>query len=191
MAENTTGKRKFVRKPVMIFTGVRVNVPAAGQNTQFFQTASFTGEDGTVVTIPDRWQCGFLAKAAIYADSKLVDKTIGYDKDGHPINIKVKAGGKLVKKAVICSRNFYGISEADLGKSIVATVEIFDKVEIGGAGESFRMIDITKTDNVKTSADLKIVQNGGPVGYQIPGSDFWIQVVERKHAEKKELAKAA
>lgn len=167
MAENV-GKRKFERKLVGTFTGVRVNVPVVGKNMQFFSTLSFTGEDGNVVTIPDRWQSGFLAKAAIFI------------------------GGKLAKKPIICSRNFYQIGEADLGKSIVATVEIFDKVEVGGLGESFRMIDITKTDGIKTVADLKIVQNGGPIGYQIPGSDFWIQVIERKRAERTEqTAKAA
>jgi hypothetical protein len=193
MAENTTGKRKFARESLGLFTGVRVNVPNINPNVpanmKFFPKASFTADNGKVITIPDRWQSGFLAKPAIYVNCKLVDKTIG-EKDGLPVTIKVKAGGTLLKKAVICGRNFYEISEADLGKPIIATVEVIKKIEIGGDGEVFLMLDITKMDGATATADLKIVQ-GSTGDFLIPGSDFRVKIINRKHAEKKELAKAA
>ncbi|MEI6588177.1 MAG: hypothetical protein WCO05_04495 [Candidatus Moraniibacteriota bacterium] len=150
----------WTRNILAVYEGVRVKVPALDleNNSSMRLMEEFIDADGS--TIPSRWQHGMIVKPSVWAS------------------------GRLAKKAVICNRNFYGIGPDDLGKKITARVVIIEKTR---GKQSFRMVDVTKTDGVPAVSDLRISQDG--LGFLIPGTKFWIRVVPRKFPEK--IAKAA
>ncbi|MFZ2188708.1 MAG: hypothetical protein WAV73_04060 [Candidatus Moraniibacteriota bacterium] len=162
MAEETRRMAEadgWIRRILAIYEGVRVKVPAVDlENDNMKLMPEFVDNKG--VTVPSRWRYGMI------------------------VNPAVRVAGRIVRKAVICNRNFYNISPEDFGKKITAKVVIIEKTR---GDQSFRMVDITKTVGVPVVSKLRISRDG--LGFLIPGTKFWIRVVPRKFPEK--IAKAA
>jgi len=83
---------------------------------------------------------------------------------GHnPITKERRATGKKNGKPIICTRNFFKITEDNLGKQIVADVTIQEKTVDGG--RKFTLLKITRVNRAPTH-ELKLMdesQSGNDV----------------------------
>ncbi len=76
---------------------------------------------------------------------------------------------------VIVNRHFYGVSRVDLGRKIVAIVEVVEKTT--SDGRKFTMLDICKESNgAKPVQEIKIVDIMATAGISVPikGTDKFV-----------------
>ena len=90
--------------------------------------------------------------------------------------------GLSIQRGVIVYRNFYGITEDDLGQNITAKVEVKEKTL---DGVTHLMMDITNTGGTATS---RLVISPEGEGLRVLDTDTKIRFVERKGANRMQLA---
>ena len=82
--------------------------------------------------------------------------------NGKPIKVPDRWQNGMAVGKVILNRHFYGIDKNDLGRKIVAMVEVIEKTTDGG--RKFLMLDICKESNgTKPVCQLKIIDEPGDV----------------------------
>jgi len=87
------------------------------------------------------------------------------------------------RRGVILNRLFYGIEKKNLGKKIVARVEVIQKITRDG--REYLMLNITKaSSDTKATSDLKFPTNGSG-NIPIPGTDTKILFDLRRPVEKR------
>jgi hypothetical protein len=113
------------------FVGVVLRVPKKDcVNFKFAPAHEFSPEGATEpVKVPDHW------------------------KHGQVVNEEV--GREPWEKKTVMDRHFYGIEARDLGRRIVATVVVREKVVEDK--RKFVFVDITKTPGVKPALEMKLV----------------------------------
>ena len=77
--------------------------------------------------------------------------------------------------AQIVQRNFFEISKDDLGKKIVATVEIVEKTT--ARGRKVMLLNITKIVEARATSDLKFSDQGD--GIEVPDTNMKIIIQAR------------
>ncbi len=90
-----------------------------------------------------------------------------FDANGKTVYVPERWQNGMAIGRVILNRHFYGISGADLGKKIVAIVEVVEKATADG--RKFTMLDVCKESNgTRPVQELKIVDILDTVGISIP-----------------------
>lgn len=73
---------------------------------------------------------------------------------------------------VVVNRNFYGISEADLGKTIVGTVQLFEKTV---RDRTYTNWDVFKAKEwIRSTCKLKILESENEGAFPIQGTSKFI-----------------
>lgn len=77
--------------------------------------------------------------------------------NGESVKVPDRWQNGMAIGSVILNRHFYGFSRADLGKKIVAMVDVVEKT--AGDGRKFIMLDICKESNgTKPACQMKITE---------------------------------
>lgn len=92
--------------------------------------------------------------------------------------------GKPLKGGVFLNVHFYGINEENLGRNIIASVEVIKKTM--QSGREFIMLNVTNTPGVAPVLDLKFPE-GNNGGIKITGTE---QEVVFRPREKREVIAA-
>lgn len=81
------------------------------------------------------------------------------------------------KTCVFMNRHYFGIAATDLGKSIVATIEVVKKFR---GEENFLMLNVRKAPfNTKPGADIKFIADTEE-GHRIPGTNTSVVFIKRE-----------
>lgn len=110
-----------------------------------------------------------------------------FETDGEmiPVPTHYRHGQKIGDTDIIVNRHFYGVTENDLGKTILATVKVVKKtIPRDGCRDVFIMLDITKEDRIdgvfpkktlkimpsitssKRSDDIGIIMTNGVIRFE-------------------------
>jgi len=88
-----------------------------------------------------------------------------FDANGKTVYMPERWQNGMAIGGMIFNRHFYGISRADLGKKVVAIVEVVEKTTADG--RKFTMLDICKESNgAKPVCELKFVER--EIGEAVP-----------------------
>lgn len=86
--------------------------------------------------------------------------------------------GKPLKGGLFLNLFFYGISNANLGKTIIATVKVIKKIMPKKDGRTFIIMDIIRATDTIPTTELKLPKKTGK-GIEILGSDLEIEFRKR------------